>query len=81
MMKLSSETLQNLPYFWNMKTPIVFFILSNFGVLTVDVLNYVDIDQGVQSTVTNPKLLKPKNKKKLFWISYSKNMANFETFR
>ena len=25
-MKLSSETLQNLPYFWNMKIQIVFFV-------------------------------------------------------
>ena len=33
-MKLSSETLQKLPYFWNKKTQIVFFpffISSNFG--------------------------------------------------
>ena len=25
-MKRSSKTLQNLPYFWNMKTRIVFFV-------------------------------------------------------
>ena len=30
MMKCSSETLQNLPYFWNMKTHIDFFILCYF---------------------------------------------------
>ena len=34
------------------------------------------------NTVTNPKLLKKNQKsKKLFGVSYSKNMANFETFR
>ena len=35
LMKLSSEELQNLPYFWNKKTQIVFvfsfFVSSNFG--------------------------------------------------
>ena len=37
-MKLSSEMLQNLPYFWNKKIQIVFFISSNFGFLEVDVV-------------------------------------------
>ena len=32
------------------------------------------------STVTNPKLIKMKTEKKLFGFSYSKNMANFESF-
>ena len=30
LMKCSSETLQNLPYFWNMKTHVDFFILCYF---------------------------------------------------
>ena len=41
LMKLPSETLQNLPYFWNMKFQIVFFsffISSNFG----NEKNYLD---------------------------------------
>ena len=51
-MKLSSETLKNLPYFWEEENPnpffhFSFFILSNFGFLTVDALAYVDIDQGI----------------------------------
>ena len=41
-MKLSSEMLQNLPYFWNKKTQIVLiFISSNFEFITVDALVYV----------------------------------------
>ena len=50
LMKCSSETFQNLPYFWNKKTQTVFFsffILSNFGFVTVDALIYVDIDQDI----------------------------------
>ena len=67
-MKLSSENLQILLYFWNEKTQIVsFFILSNFGFVTVDALVYV---------AQNEK----QTKKNLFWFSYSKNVAYFEAF-
>ena len=41
--KWHSETLQNLPFFWNKKTQIdffSFFISSNFGFVTVDVSQY-----------------------------------------
>ena len=31
-------------------------------------------------TITNPKLLRIKNEKKVLGFSYSKNMANFEAF-
>ena len=34
--------LQNLLYFWNKKIQRFFFILSNFGFVTVDPLVYVD---------------------------------------
>ena len=49
--------LQNLSYFWNKETQIVFFILRNFEFVIVI---YVDIDQGIQG-----KLLEMKPKKKL----------------
>ena len=26
-----SETIQNLPYFWNMKTHVVFFVFQKYG--------------------------------------------------
>ena len=37
-MKLSSETLQNLHFFWNKKTQILFFffVSSNFGFVALD---------------------------------------------
>ena len=52
-MKLLSETLQNLPYFWNMKTQIDFFI-SHFEQLWI----IVDI-----FLFTNPQMLEMKNNK------------------
>ena len=64
LMKLSSETLQNFPYFWNKKTQIVVFSST----------------QSSASIVTIPKLLRMKNEKNLFGFSYSKNMANFKAF-
>ena len=66
LMKLSSETLQKLPYFWNEKTQIgFFFISSNFGFVTVQIQSFS----------------KWKTKKNyLFGFPYSTNMANFEAF-
>ena len=51
-MKLSSKTLQNLPYFCNKKTLIVFVGGFHLGqlwtlTLTVDTLVYIDLDQGI----------------------------------
>ena len=46
-MKLPSEMLQNLPYFWNTKTHVVFFVF-HFMLLYISpntCLVYVDIDQ------------------------------------
>ena len=60
----------------NPKYIFLFFILSNFGFVTVDALVYLNF-RAV--TVINPKLLKMK-KKKIFVFSYSKNMTNFEAF-
>ena len=46
--EIHGEMLQNLPYFWNKKTQLVFpfFISSNFGFVTVDAKVYVD-QQGI----------------------------------
>ena len=60
-----SETLQNLPYFWNMKIQIGFFF-SNFGFVTNGCPGQSKVAQ---------------NDKKNFSKSYSKKMANFEAFR
>ena len=71
-MKNSSETLQNLSYFWNKKTQIVFclfFISSYFRLIQQMSLVYFDIDQDCC-----------KSKKNYYLFSYSKNMANFEIF-
>ena len=51
LMKNSSETLQNLPYFWNMKSENQhsFFRFSFHATLLYSLMNalvYVDIDQG-----------------------------------
>ena len=49
-MKSSSETLQNLPYFYHMKTHVVFFPFSFRATLFFPLMNalvYVDIDQGI----------------------------------
>ena len=48
-MKRSGEKLQNLPYFWNMKTHVFFFSFSATLFFPNDLMNalaYVDIDQG-----------------------------------
>ena len=71
-MKLSSKMLQNLPYFWNKKTPKFFF---HFEQLL--------INPKLKHKPGHP-LLKIQSfsnwEKKLFGSSYSKNMANFEAF-
>ena len=49
LMKCPSEMLQNLSYFWNMKTQIIFFIfhfILYFIFSLMNALVYVDIDQG-----------------------------------
>ena len=77
-MKLSSETLQNLPFFWNMKTQIVFSQFWVTGFLAVEALVYVNIDRGIHCNKS--KVARNEKRKKLFGFSYSKNMANFEAF-
>ena len=46
LMKLSSKTLQTLPYFWNFF--FSFLISSNSWLLIVDALVYADIDEGAR---------------------------------
>ena len=73
-MKWPRETLQNLPYFWNTKTQIVFSVYhfeQLWVFFTVDAAVCVDVDQaGLPSTITNLKLLEMK--KKLFDLSFQK---------
>ena len=48
--KISRETLQNLPYFMYTKTqylPFPFFISCYFTFFLMNILVYVDIDQGI----------------------------------
>ena len=87
-MKLSSETLQILPYFWNKKTQIVFLVFhfehSNFVFLTVDAMVYVDIDidrLGHPLLKIQSYYARNEKPKKLSGFSHFKNMANFEPFR
>ena len=51
LIKLFSETLQNLPYFWNKKTHVVFFSFFILFYFIFSLMNalvlYVDIDQGI----------------------------------
>ena len=79
-MKSSSEMLQNLPYFWNMKTHIVIFhfmLLYFFPNECPDLCRH----RTGHSLGEKIKQHKMKNKKKLRGFSYSKRMANFEAFR
>ena len=46
-MKCYSETLQNVPYFWNMKTFVDFSFRANLYFPLMNALVYVDIDQGI----------------------------------
>ena len=74
-MKLSSKMNQNLPYYWNTKTHVVFFhFISCYFIF------FPDIDQGIH---WGEKLSRTKNetRKKLSVFLYSKNMANFKVFR
>ena len=77
-MILSSETLQNLPYCWNKKNPnsfFLFFISSNFGILTVDdALVYVRQNRPANSLLKIQSCPKWKIKKQ-FAFPYSKNMT------
>ena len=66
LMKLSSEILQNLPYFWNKKTQIpcfyvLFFIFEQLCICRCPAGQCRHIDHI--ATVKNPKLLKMKNEK------------------
>ena len=47
-MKWPSETLQNLPYFWNTKSQVVFFLIrATLSISLMNALVYVDIGQGI----------------------------------
>ena len=80
-MKCSSEMLQNLPYFWNTETRIVFFGF-HFGLIyfffQMNALVYIDIDQNIH--FGKNKAAQNEKRKKLHGFSYSKNRANFEAF-
>ena len=77
LMICSSETLQNLPYFWNTKThaDFLFFNSCCFILSQINALVYVNIDQGIHYGKRQGSM-KSKTKK-LRGFSYSKNMANF----
>ena len=74
LMKLSSETLQNLSYFGIWKPKYLFFISNNFGI------QQLDIDQAGINYYKS-KVARNEKRKKLFGFFYSKNMTNFEVFR
>ena len=65
-MKCSSETLQNLPYFWNTKRTY-FFPFSFHATFMHSLSNFNDINQGIQI-----KLYEMKTK--------TKNYVDFEAF-
>ena len=67
-MKMYSEMLQNLPYIWNMKTHIVFFVF-HFVLLNFPLINDVIFRGKWQN----------ENKYLLVFL-YSKSMENFEAF-
>ena len=79
LMKRSSEMLQNLPYFWNTKTRVVFCFsfLATFFFPLINALVYVNIDQGSlggkDEVARNEKL-------NCMGFCIFKNMANFEAF-
>ena len=77
-MKLSSKTLQKLPYFWNMKTRVVFSFHATLFFPLMNTLAFVDIDQGIH--LGKNKVAQNENKNYLQLHGYSKNMANFEAF-
>ena len=78
-MKWSRETRHNLPYFWNTKTHVHCYFRFSFRATLffplMDVLVYVDIDQGIHQGIN--KVVQ--NNKKTEKIC-SRNMANFEAF-
>ena len=59
MLDRPSETLQNLPYFWNTKTHVVFFHF------------YVDIDQGINEEGKS-KVLAENEKQVFIFQKYGK---------
>ena len=78
LMKWPSETLQNLPYFWNMKTHVVFFIF-----ILCYFIFFPNECPGLCRHRPGHPLLQIQSCSKwkiLFGFFYSKNMANFEAF-
>ena len=76
LMKLSSETLQNLPYLWNVNSQIIFFIfhfeqlfICNNGCPGLCFINCY-----------KSKVAQNDKQKNLIGFTYSKIMANFEAF-
>ena len=80
LMKLSSEMLQNLSYFWNNKNQIGFFHFS-FQV-TLDLLQCsVDIDRNIQCIKF--KVARNEIRKKNYYLCFlitKNNIANIEAF-
>ena len=81
-MKLSSETLQNLPYFWNMKPHVVFFSFFISGYFIVFPNECPGLCQQRPGAFIKEKYRVARNekRKKLHGFSYDKNIANFEAF-
>ena len=82
-MKWPSKMLQNLLYFWNMKTQEVFFVFHFMLLYFFPLLNglvYVDIDQGVSIREKYKIAAQNEKRKKLCGLSNDKNIANFEAF-
>ena len=83
-MKLSSKTLQNLLYFWNTKTYVVFCGFSFRASTLFFSLMYGCLCQHRRPGHSSgkKKLHEMKNEKNYmgFPFSYSKNIANFEAF-
>ena len=85
LMKCSSKMLQNLPYFWNTKTHVVFLFFISCYVLYFFYNECPGLCEhrpqaDIQSFGGKNKVAQTENWKKKLGFLYSKNMANFEAF-
>ena len=77
-MKCSSETLQNLPYFWNTKTHVDFFIfhfMLLYFFLLMNALVYVDIDHGIH--YGKNKVARNEKRKRTIWVFLFQKYGTF----
>ena len=81
-MKCSNGTLQNLPYFWNTKTYVVFFrFFISFYLTFFHLLMSWSMSKKTRAFIRGKTKVALNEKwKKLRGFSYSKSMANFVTF-